>query len=121
MNVEPDGTLGTSAMVTEMRCCPITGANMRPMPTKARAGRMGRTFLSNLDVTGNIKHLQEMWTPVLRPRLRLLKPRPLDLVLEVAPDAVHDLAVARVVAQLQHVARPLQRDVDDGLGAARAR
>src|SRR6516162_10269602 len=44
--------------------------------------------------------------------------RPLDLVLEVPPDRVDDLAIARVVAQLEHVARPLQRDVDDGLGAA---
>src|SRR5258708_8813527 len=52
---------------------------------------------------------------------RDLKPRPLDLVLEVAPDAVHDLAVARVVAQLQPVARAFQRDVDGGLGAARVR
>jgi hypothetical protein len=45
MKVEPEGTLGTSAMVTDVRCGPITGANRRPMLTKARAGRMGRTKL----------------------------------------------------------------------------
>src|SRR5262245_41105060 len=44
-----------------------------------------------------------------------------DLVLEVAPDTVHDLPVAGVVAQFEHVARAVERHVDDGLGAAGAR
>src|SRR5947209_8113267 len=33
-----------------------------------------------------------------------LQPCPLHLIFEVAPDAVDDLAVARVVAQFEHVA-----------------
>src|SRR5258707_15723099 len=116
MNVDPDGTLGTSAMVTAVRCCPITGANMRPMPTKARAGQMGRTLFSVPESDGRALFCAAGWDYSgcwLKKLPGGLTPRPLDLVLEVAPDAVHDLAVARVVAQLQHVARPLQGDVDD--------
>src|SRR5579863_1047843 len=120
MKVEPEGTLGTGAMVTAVRCWPTTGANMRPMHTKKRAGRTGRTRLSSSEP------VQKRFTPEHSAFSRknptgASKTRPLDLVLEVAPDAVHNLAVARVVAQLQHVARPLQRHVDDALGAARAR
>src|ERR1700722_944586 len=122
MKVETEGMLGTSAMVTAVRCWPTTGANMRPMHTKARAGRTGRTRLSSSEAAWFRSSFAPKHSAVSRKKpAGALKTRPLDLILEVAPDAVHDLAVARIVAQLQHVARPLQRYIDDGLGAARAR
>src|SRR6185312_10035814 len=45
----------------------------------------------------------------------------LDLVLEVLPDPIDDLAIARVLTQLEDAPRSLERHVDDGFGAAGAR
>src|SRR5207249_5015227 len=46
--------------------------------------------------------------------MRRLHSRALDFVLEMTPYPVDELAIAGVVAQFEYVARPLERDVDDG-------